>query len=85
MSAERSAFSGEPSEQSERPERMRGRRVRCNAMFGGDARCSHTIWNTDLSDRRRSPYPAATASRCAASFCGADKFGAWLVSIENTF
>jgi hypothetical protein len=23
------AFSGEPSEQSERPERMRGRRVRC--------------------------------------------------------
>jgi hypothetical protein len=28
------AFSGEPSEQSERPERKRGRRVRCNAMFG---------------------------------------------------
>jgi hypothetical protein len=28
------AFSGEPSEQSERPERMRGRRVRCNAMLG---------------------------------------------------
>jgi hypothetical protein len=27
------AFSGEPSEQSERPERMRGRRVRCNAML----------------------------------------------------
>jgi hypothetical protein len=29
------AFSGEPSEQSERPERMRGRRVRCNAMLCG--------------------------------------------------
>src|SRR5438132_6800542 len=29
------AFSGEPSERSERPERMRGRRVRCNAMLGG--------------------------------------------------
>jgi hypothetical protein len=29
------AFSGEPSERSERPERKRGRRVRCNAMFGG--------------------------------------------------
>ena len=29
------AFSGEPSEHSERPERMRGRRVRCNAMLGG--------------------------------------------------
>ena len=28
------AFSGEPSEQSERPERRRGRRVRCNAMLG---------------------------------------------------
>ena len=28
------AFSGEPSEQSERPERKRGRRVRCNAMLG---------------------------------------------------
>mgnify|MGYP007135862813 CR=1 FL=1 len=28
------AFSGEPSERSERPERMRGRRVRCNAMLG---------------------------------------------------
>jgi hypothetical protein len=28
------AFSGEPSEQRERPERMRGRRVRCNAMLG---------------------------------------------------
>jgi hypothetical protein len=27
------AFSGEPSERSERPERMRGRRVRCNAML----------------------------------------------------
>jgi hypothetical protein len=27
------AFSGEPSERSERPER--GRRVRCNAMLGG--------------------------------------------------
>jgi hypothetical protein len=27
------AFSGEPSEQSERPERIRGRRVRCNAML----------------------------------------------------
>ena len=29
------AFSGEPSERSERPERMRGRRVRCNAMLDG--------------------------------------------------
>ena len=29
------AFSGEPSERSERPERMRGRRVRCNAMLAG--------------------------------------------------
>lgn len=29
------AFSGEPSGRSERPERNRGRRVRCNAMFGG--------------------------------------------------
>jgi hypothetical protein len=28
------AFSGEPSERSERPERKRGRRVRCNAMLG---------------------------------------------------
>ena len=28
------AFSGEPSERSERPERRRGRRVRCNAMLG---------------------------------------------------
>jgi hypothetical protein len=28
------AFSGEPSERSERSERKRGRRVRCNAMFG---------------------------------------------------
>src|SRR6266508_4946164 len=28
------AFSGEPSERSERPERERGRRVRCNAMLG---------------------------------------------------
>ena len=28
------AFSGEPSERSERPERMRGRRVRCTAMLG---------------------------------------------------
>src|SRR5438552_4177767 len=27
------AFSGEPSERSERPERTRGRRVRCNAML----------------------------------------------------
>ena len=30
------AFSGEPSERSERPERRRGRRVRCNAMLGGN-------------------------------------------------
>jgi hypothetical protein len=29
------AFSGEPSERNERPERKRGRRVRCNAMLGG--------------------------------------------------
>jgi len=29
------AFSGEPSERSERPERMRGRRARCNAILGG--------------------------------------------------
>ena len=28
------AFSGEPSERSERPERSEGRRVRCNAMLG---------------------------------------------------
>jgi len=28
------AFSGEPSERSERPERKRGRQVRCNAMLG---------------------------------------------------
>src|SRR5438128_12642671 len=28
------AFIGEPSERSERPERRRGRRVRCNAMLG---------------------------------------------------
>jgi hypothetical protein len=28
------AFCGEPSEQNERPERKRGRRVRCNAMLG---------------------------------------------------
>ncbi|HEX9084648.1 MAG TPA: hypothetical protein VF836_07900, partial [Gemmatimonadaceae bacterium] len=28
------AFSGEPSERSERPERKRGRRVRCNATLG---------------------------------------------------
>src|SRR6476659_2709769 len=28
------AFSGELSERSERPERWRGRRVRCNAMLG---------------------------------------------------
>jgi hypothetical protein len=31
------AFSGEPSERSERPERMRGRRVRCNAMLGANS------------------------------------------------
>jgi hypothetical protein len=35
------AFSGEPSEQSERPERQRGRRVRCNAMLGGPQISSH--------------------------------------------
>jgi hypothetical protein len=29
------AFSGEPSERSERPERKRGRRDRCNAMIDG--------------------------------------------------
>jgi hypothetical protein len=29
------AFSGEPSERGERPERMRERRVRSNAMLGG--------------------------------------------------
>ena len=28
------AFSGEPTERSERPERRRGRRVRCNATLG---------------------------------------------------
>jgi hypothetical protein len=28
------AFSGEPSEHSERPERMRRRRVRCNGVLG---------------------------------------------------
>ena len=28
------AFCGEPSERSERPERKRGRQVRCNAMLG---------------------------------------------------
>src|SRR5450759_3747041 len=28
-------FSGEPSERSERPERKRGRRVRCKRVFGG--------------------------------------------------
>ena len=33
--ANKRAFSGEPSERSERPERKRGRRVRCNAMLGG--------------------------------------------------
>jgi len=35
------AFSGEPSERSERPERMRGWRVRCNAMLGGTPPLSH--------------------------------------------
>ena len=29
------AFSGEPSERSERPEQQRGRRVRCNPMLAG--------------------------------------------------
>ena len=29
------AFRGTPSERSERPERMRDRRVRCDAMLGG--------------------------------------------------
>src|SRR6266545_2030415 len=29
------AFSGEPSERSERPERIRGKRARCNAMLDG--------------------------------------------------
>jgi hypothetical protein len=37
------AFSGEPSEQRERPERMRGRRVRCNAMLGGRPRNANNL------------------------------------------
>ena len=35
LPANKLAFSGEPSERSERPERSEGRRVRCNAMLGG--------------------------------------------------
>ena len=31
------AFRGEPSERNERPERKRGRRVRCNAMLGANS------------------------------------------------
>ena len=33
----------------------------------------------------REPHLAATAIRCSASSCGAEKFGAWLVFIEKTF
>ena len=40
------AFSGEPSERSERPERMRGQRVRCNAMLGGTALTAGPIFRT---------------------------------------
>jgi hypothetical protein len=37
------AFSGEPSERSERPERKRGRRVRCNDNMRGPSRPLSTI------------------------------------------
>jgi hypothetical protein len=40
------ALSSEPSERSERPDRKRGRRVRCNAMFDG-MRYRPGTWLTD--------------------------------------
>jgi len=45
------AFSGEPSERSERPERMRGRRVRCNAMLGARGRVSRLAAEADIASR----------------------------------
>jgi hypothetical protein len=44
------AFSGEPSERSERPERRRGRRVRCNAML-----CGGNFMTTETLPRPRGP------------------------------
>jgi hypothetical protein len=43
------AFSGEPSERSERPERKRGRRVRCNAMLGRT--CFRPRTNSPINSR----------------------------------
>ena len=43
------AFSGEPSERSERPERSEGRRVRCNAMLcGGTFIATETLPRQEL-------------------------------------
>jgi hypothetical protein len=56
------AFSGEPSERSERPERSEGRRVRCNAMLGGGVTCA--ISRAERSTRwYRRTYPYARDSR----------------------
>ncbi len=52
------AFSGEPSERSERPERTRGRRVRCNAMLDANRTrevghgCHLSTWKLDHAPRR---------------------------------
>ena len=60
------AFNGAPSERSERPERKRGRRVRCNAMLGGTdgtRSSSSGSWLTAMvcqlfSDVRHTKFPA---------------------------
>jgi len=53
------AFSGEPSERSERPERMRGRRVRCNAMLGALFRLLKKIEKAgDWTANQKRKFPA---------------------------
>jgi hypothetical protein len=58
------AFSGEPSERSERPERKRGRRVRCNAMLGGS--CDSMVNVPECkADPRWEKHPTVARTACA--------------------
>ena len=53
------AFSGAPSERSERPERSEGRRVRCNAMLGGPQISSDGCDRHPVRTRGGHPQPPA--------------------------
>ena len=66
-------FSGKPSERSERPERKRGRRVRCNAMLGGwpitSAPGPGLLASRLRCDTRRSSIPHPVSRRLATGAC----------------